>query len=771
MARLRNILLCVGLFLTHTTIAQIGSISGHISDGNSGLELVYVDIKGKKIGTFSDENGNYIIENLREGKYELEVTYTGFESQIKTIEISKFRSKHDINFQLVALDYEFNQVVVTGTKTFERRTQTPVIVNVVGSKTLQEVQACNLSEGLKFQPGLRIETDCQTCNYTQLRMNGLAGGYSQILINGRPIFSPLTGLYGMEQIPVNMIERIEIVRGGGSALYGSSAIGGTVNVITKIPNKSGSEINWTSQLFGKNSSDNIISGNATVVNKDGKNGITLFVNNRIREMYDHNGDNFSELPKLGNNSFGLNAFYLLKKDQKIEFSLSSINESRYGGEMVDGPAHLAKQSEDRDHKVLVGSVDYQKNFKDERSSLIAFGAAQQTKRKHYTGILPDDADEYALHLSNPPYGNSLNTTLQGGVQFNHQLKRSGIGRNVITSGLELVSDDVLDVIESYNYEIDQVSSDLGFYFQSNWKMTPRFTLLSGLRIDKHNLVENIIYSPRFSALYRFKNSLQVRATFGTGFRAPQAFDTDMHLAFAAGGISRIALSNNLEEERSKSYNLSINYDKVEKYWIAGFTLEAFHTKLDNAFYLHPLGEDGFGQRFEKRNGSGSIVQGMTLEVRANLDKKFQLESGLTIQKSLYNEAVENIVGLPKSSRFLRTPNEYAYGKLSWTPNSQWVTTINSVHTGSMLLTHFAGAPEQEQDEYYTSPVFHNFGIRIAHKQNWKGSNLGMEVFGGIKNILNSYQNNFDSGKNRDSNFIFGPSNPRTYFIGVRLLTG
>ena len=120
---------------------------------------------------------------------------------------------------------------------------------MIDSKLLDQTQACNISEGLKFQPGLRVETDCQTCNYTQLRMNGLGGGYSQILINGRPVFSPLTGLYGMEQIPANMVERIEVVRGGGSALYGSSAIGGTVNVITRIPKESSYDISVNTSLI------------------------------------------------------------------------------------------------------------------------------------------------------------------------------------------------------------------------------------------------------------------------------------------------------------------------------------------------------------------------------------------------------------------------------------------------------------------------------------------------------------------------------------------
>ena len=121
--------------------------------------------------------------------------------------------------------YDLDEIVITGTKTFKRRTKSPVIVSILDNKKIEKVQACNISEVLSFQSGLRVETDCQTCNYTQLRINGLSGGYSQILINGRAIFSPLAGMYAMEQIPSNMIDRIEVIKGGGSSLYGSSAIG------------------------------------------------------------------------------------------------------------------------------------------------------------------------------------------------------------------------------------------------------------------------------------------------------------------------------------------------------------------------------------------------------------------------------------------------------------------------------------------------------------------------------------------------------------------
>jgi outer membrane receptor for ferrienterochelin and colicins len=214
-----------------------------------------------------------------------------------------------------------SEIVVTGSKTFKRKTDSPVIVNILDRKTLNDLQVCNLSEGLKFQPGLRIETDCQTCNYTQLRMNGLQGGYSQILINGRPVFNPLMGLYGMEQLPVSMIEK-------------------TVNVITRQPKNNGYEINTFYQNIGKKASDLNLNANASLVSEDKNAGITFFINKRVRDYYDANGDNFSEIPQAENTSLGFTSHYNFTVNQKLELSVSNLNEYRYGGEMVDKPAYL-----------------------------------------------------------------------------------------------------------------------------------------------------------------------------------------------------------------------------------------------------------------------------------------------------------------------------------------------------------------------------------------------------------------------------------------------
>ena len=759
----RILLLCLlnATFLN----GQLYSIEGKIQSIDNPLAFANVFIKSLEKGTVTDEKGAYKLESLRAGVYILEVSFTGYISLQKEIQITD--QNRNIDFQLEA-DSFLEEVVITGTRTFKRKTNTPVIVNILSSTALDNVQACNLSEGLKFQPGLRVETNCQTCNYTQLRMNGLAGGYSQILINGRPIFSPLTGLYGLEQIPVNMIERIETIRGGGSTLYGSSAIGGVVNVITKIPKSNNIEISYAHQSIKSAANENIFNGNATLVSKDKSTGIALFANKRTREYYDANGDNFSELPALENTAYGASLFYLPNENQKLEASISHLNEYRYGGEMVDQTAYLNQQAEDRTHDVWMGSLDYQINFNEDKSAIIAYLSGQRTNRDHYTGIFPDDPAGIEIYLSSPPYGISETTIFQGGAQFNYRVNRFFKGTNVFTLGGEYLKDAVLDNIPAYNYNIDQTTESQALFLQSDWEVTPALSLLSGIRMERHNLVDKLIFSPRISFMYKPQSALQIRTTWSSGFRAPQAFDADLHMAFAGGGISRISLAEDLKEERSNSFSASINYDHPTENYIFGFTLEGFYTSLNDAFFLAPLGEDTFGERFEKQNGETARVQGITLEVRANYKKKIQLETGFNIQSSRYDSAVEVLMGLPSTREFLRTPNQYGFATLSYLPNEKFKSSINYVYTGPMKLVHLAGAPEQSIDAFLTSKAFSELGFKTSYTFNLKNTAAKLEVFGGVKNTLDAYQTDFDSGKNRDSNYVYGPAMPRTAFLGLKI---
>ena len=140
-------------------------------------------------------------------------------------------------------------------------------------------------------------------------------------------------------------------------------------------------------------------------------------------------------------------------------------------------------------------------------------------------------------------------------------------------GVDYLYDSVFDRIPTYNYLVDQVSKDLGVFLQSDWEINKNLSLLTGLRADFHSFVDKTIFSPRASLLYKAYDDLQFRLGYGTGFRAPQALDTDLHIAFAGGGISRVSLSPKLKEESSESFNFSINYDKARENWIAGFTVD------------------------------------------------------------------------------------------------------------------------------------------------------------------------------------------------------
>jgi outer membrane receptor for ferrienterochelin and colicins len=204
------------LFIHLSTCAQDKQIQGQILMDGIAKEGIVVQLQPGDINDTSNSGGAFTFSQLSSGSYQILVLNSGYDKIIHPIQINEEDTLKWVTLKLQESLNQLNAIVVSATRTQRKKSDAPVLVHVMDQKSLQRVQACNLSEGLKFQAGLRVETDCQTCNYTQLRMNGLPGSYSQILVNGRPLFSPLMGMYGLEQFPVNMIDRIEIIRGGGS---------------------------------------------------------------------------------------------------------------------------------------------------------------------------------------------------------------------------------------------------------------------------------------------------------------------------------------------------------------------------------------------------------------------------------------------------------------------------------------------------------------------------------------------------------------------------
>jgi len=378
-------------------------------------------------------------------------------------------------------------------------------------------------------------------------------------------------------------------------------------------------------------------------------------------------------------------------------------------------------------------------------------------------------------LENPPYGLTENETYMGGLQINHMLTEFVGGKNNVTFGTEYNYDMVLDEIKAYDYKLDQITRNFGAYVQSDWEVTNKWNLLTGVRADKHNMVDNMIFSPRVSLLYK-QNGMQLRGSWSTGFRAPQAFDSDMHIAFAAGGIQRIQLSDDLKEEKSQSWSASINYDIPNEKYIWGFTFEGFHTTLYDAFILEENGTDEQGNVIlEKRNGSNSTVMGVTMEARANYNKLWQLEAGYTIQSSQYDEVVNWSESIEGTKDYLRTPDHYGYYTLTYNPAWGFKAALSGVYTGSMLVAHFGAADggasgNPVDDELIKSDSFMETNIKLSYALDWRYVGVGLEFFGGMQNIFNAYQDDFDRGKNRDSNYVYGPARPRTIYVGLKLLS-
>lgn len=662
---------------------------------------------------------------------------------------------------------DLGEVVVTGTRTARRRSESPVMVRVMDRRTLQSLPATALSDALSFQPGLRVEVACQTCNYTQLRMNGLPGAYSQVLVNGRPLFSPLLGLYGLEQLPAELVERVEVVRGGGSTLYGSSAIGGTVNIITREPDRSGGSIHTQYQQVGGRASDAVTSLRGSRRRPDGKVGFNVHASRRDRQWYDANADGFSEIPSARVDMAGGSLFLKPGRGRRLDASFSYLGEYRRGGEMSTGPVEASAQAEERTHGTWTGSVDYRHVLRGGRLEHNAYLGWQQVRRSHYTGILPSDGPAIAAHLANPPFGASASQTLQAGSQLNWRLSRDSLHRHVLTAGAEWLRESVSDSIPAYGFRILQTTSDLGLFLQSDWSPMPRWTLLSGARADFHNLVPGrAILSPRASMLFRPRPTRQLRIGYGSGFRAPQAFDTDLHMAFAAGGVSRIRIDPRLREERSRSVNVSWNADHPGADRILGYTLEAFLTRLEHAFALDNIGRDAFGEVFLKRNGGRATVMGITAECRAERRGRLRWEASLTWQRSRYAEPVTVVEGLPPTAGFLRAPDLYGYSNLSVTLRGRWVLGISQLYTGPMQISHFAGGGAVADRILSTRP-FLEHSLRVDRAFLMQPGAVRIDLSVGVRNIGNAYQSDFDRGPYRDSNYIYGPALPRSLFAGLR----
>jgi outer membrane receptor for ferrienterochelin and colicins len=732
------------------------NITGHVLDKKTQEHLGYVTIgiKGTTIGTVSDATGHYRLNNLPLGTFTIIASFVGYESQEQVINAEKGKTV-EINFELAEKTLLLDQVVVSASKSEVNRQEAATIVNVVTPKSFENTNSVCLAEGLNFQPGLRIENNCQNCGFPQLRINGLEGPYTQVLIDSRAINSALAGVYGLEHIPVNMVERVEVVRGGGSALFGSSAVGGTVNIITKEPHTNSLTISNTSSLIYGKTPDISTNLNASIVSNNNKAGVTLFASARQRAPFDYDNDGFSEIGKTNLKSIGFRGFYRTSNNSKLTLEYHTIDEFRRGGNNFSRPPHEADIAEQTKHIIHSGGLKYDIFFKEAKHALQIYSSLQHIGRESYYGTGQDPN----------AYGVTNDIAAVAGSQYTLRMKKFLFMPATFIAGIEYSYNALKDEMVGYNRIIDQKIGIYSVFLQNEWSKR-KFTLLIGGRMDKHTMIAQPIVSPRISTRYAPLSWLNIRASYASGYRGPQAFDEDLHVTAVGQGVALIFVSPNLKPETSHSLNFSVEFNKSWEKTAFLFLAEGFYTRLNNVFLLEEVGKDDAGNlNLERRNGAGATVAGVNLEANIIPLKAIQINLGFTVQSSRYTHPEQWSEGVTPQRTMFRAPSNYGYITAIYSPTKSWDISVSGVYTGSMLMQHFAGyIPE---DAEVRTPAFFDLNAKLAYTFNLKDK-VSLQLNVGMKNILNSYQRDFDQGEFRDAGYLYGPTLPRTVFAGVKV---
>ncbi len=763
------------------------NIFGHVVNRKTKEHIPYINIvlKNTTIGIATDATGHYALKNLPEGKFIVSAEGIGFKPQEIEVELKRGKSV-EINFEIEEDALNLNEVVVTAGRTSQKRTEAPVIVNTISTKMLETTQSVVLGEGLNFCTGLRYENDCQNCGFSQIRMNGMEGPYSQILINSRPIFSGLAGVYGLELIPANMLERIEVVRGGGSVLYGSNAIAGTINLILKDPKTNSFEAGFNTSLIGTGVSgsngpaaDYNATFNATLVTDDHKTGISVFGNMRDRKMFDANEDSFSEIAPMKNTVIGTRIFHRPAYRSKLSLDFFNIREQRKGGNKQDYPDHERDISESVKHDMVAGALTYEQYLR-ESDLLTVFASGQYLDRDSYYGAKQSLSD----------YGNTTDKTYNVGAQYKLSInepssliggiehtgshlkdKKLGYPEYSVDEDGELVGTHVPSTVVS-----DQSLSTTGAFAQYEIKVD-KFKFLAGARVEHYSVDDKqadsdksgTVFVPRASVMYDITSYLQTRLGFSRGYRAPQIFDEDLHIETSG---SRQVINKNdpdLKQENSTSLTMSFDFNKQIGGVNTSILLEGFYNKLHNPF-RNEIGEpDENGTVIYTRVNSkdGAVVQGFNFELKLMPSDKLNVTAGFTVQSSKYKTAEETF----GEKKFFRTPNNYGFFALDWEFAKNFGVSATGNYTGSMLVPYFgvdlAEGDVRDAGELRKSKSFFDAGLKFHYDMRISKS-VTVEWFAGMKNIFNSYQKDFDKGIDRDPSYIYGPSLPRTAFFGFRI---
>ena len=753
--------LLAGLMTTLPLMANDATdahIAGHVLDAHSQehLSFVNVQVKGTSLGCLTDESGHFYLKNLPEGKLTLVFSMMGYETIEKSLTLHR-DTLIEMNVAIQETSFMIDNVVVTANKYATKQKEVATIVNVISPLIIESTTSNSMADVLNFQTGLRVEETCSNCGVPQIRINGLEGHYTQILMDSRPIFSSLASVYGLEQLPAGMVDRIEVIRGGGSALYGANAIAGVVNIITKEPVRNFFNVSNSSAFTETGAYDINTSINASVVSENQKAGIFLFGVQRNREQYDRDDDGYSDIPMLNSTTAGFRSFFKTSDYSKLTAEYHHTTEHRRGGYGIDSlQPHESPLCEQLRHNIDAATMKWDMYTADNKHFVSTYTSFQHIGRDSYFGT----------NYNPNAYGKSTDIVSVTGAQYRFSYP-CGIMNADLSAGAEYSYNQLRDQILGYDRNTLQKVHLGGGYVQNEWK-NKQWSILIGGRLEQHSLLEKPIFSPRANVRYTPIDPIILRVSYASGYRAPQIYEEDLHVGAVGGEVSLISLDENLRPEYSHSVSGSIDMYKRFGKWDMNLTLEGFFTQLNDVFTLVENGHDAMGNLLLTRtNASGARVAGLNVETKVGYGHLLTFQAGYTYNHSRYIAPLQwsENPNIAPQRRMFRTPEHYGYFLLNIEPTKNFHILTNGKVTGSMLVQHFAGyIPE---DEEVTTPIFFEWDFKLCYDiPIYKHYTL--EINAGVKNVLDHFQRDLDKGMDRDAGYVYGPATPRTFFAGINL---
>jgi outer membrane receptor for ferrienterochelin and colicins len=662
---------------------------------------------------------------------------------------------------------ELDPIVVTGTRSERRLSEVPVRTEVVDRREIEKTNARTIADAVEWTTGVRVENDCQNCNFQQVRLLGLQGNFTQILNDGRPSLSSLASVYGVDQIPAALVDRVEIVKGGGSALYGPGAIAGVINLIPRTPEENGGYLKYGYDSFGGRPNQTY-EGAVDLVAASGQAGLTVFGQHHGMAAFDYNNDGFSDISMRDAWSGGTRLFWKPTDQTRLTLDYLYSQEERRGGDRLDRPVTQALIAEYIHSRLHQGGLRWEHELNDRLSYEFNVSGTFTKRDTYYGGGMDPNA-----------FGNS-----ESPVFFADALTHYKVNEQLrLTLGAQYQYENMEDAQPAYNRFTDQTVENTGILTQAEWEPTQRWSVVGGARLDWNSLLDDPVLSPRLAVKYLATPDLAVRASYSSGFRAPQVFDEDLHITQAGGTAQVIRNDPGLTEETSRSLTLGME-------WKPGFssspgpapasgknpkgllsapparhplTLESnlFYTRLSDTFDLQETNDvQTPEQEFTRFNSADAAVYGVEFNLAWELNEMFRLDLGYVEQRSRFDSASGDF----GSRNFDRTPERY--GVLGLTVDTAWCEVfLGAKYTGSMEVPHYAGFIAEDRLE--NSPSFLTFDLGLSKTIPLK-DRQSVTLTAGVKNIFDDYQDDLDRGPDRDSAYIYGPRYPRQFYVGCQI---